>query len=591
MKDAMRYLVQIVVLLAAVLTIGTAGYFYLERDWTIAEAFYMTVITITTVGYGEVHALSLYGRVFTVVLIFLGWSVVAVFAAQFARLIVESGMKGRFLRTRMYRRVKRMKDHYIICGFGRIGKTICRELKKQDLSFVVIENDEDEQKNAEEEGYCVIGENATTDTALKAAGIERAAGVVAGLATDADNLFISLAARELNPKTLVISRAEGPGAEDRILRAGADIVASPITLGGQQIAQLITQPEESYQASSVLGYSLKVYRHEGGGATVAEAVQESHALSAVAVKREDGTLVIGPSAEVKVSSRDSVFMFTADRADAQGTMAKEREGRRILLVDDHKALRLLFARKIRSAGHDILTAASGEEALELAQEYAPELVILDVVMPGVSGYDTCQLIRKMPGLADVPVILYSDNESQEFLKRGSEAGATACLRKTSKSSELLSTIEELLQASSPSANTAAESSEAALSASAEDTPVLDSDQLLQATDGDLELIDQVTTLFVEDTQERLNRIGEAVTGGDTEETRKEAHAIKGAASSVGGMAVWQAAKELESSAKAGEIDNCRLKLDALRLACTRLEAELKSYGRKSENDSDSSRQQ
>ena len=201
----------------------------------------MTVITITTVGFGEVHELSSDGRIFTIILVFLGFGTAALFATQIARLILESEFAEILTRKKMGRKIMKMKDHYIVCGYGRIGSAICDALEDERLPFVIIEHSDKSTALAHGKGYCVLKGNATTDAVLKEAGIHHALGIVAALSPDADNLLISLAARELNPQIFIIARGEEPEVEDRMMRAGADIVVSPMLLGGQQIAQLITR--------------------------------------------------------------------------------------------------------------------------------------------------------------------------------------------------------------------------------------------------------------------------------------------------------------------------------------------------------------
>ena len=453
MRGSNRYTIQILGFVAFILAFGTLGYSLIEDGWSVGEAFYMTVITITTVGFGEVHELSSDGRIFTIILVFLGFGTAALFATQIARLILESEFAEILTKKKMGRKIMKIKDHYIVCGYGRIGSTICDALEDERLPFVIIEHSDESTALAHGKGYCVLKGDATTDAVLKEAGIHRALGVVAALSPDADNLLISLAARELNPQIFIIARGEEPEVEDRMMRAGADIVVSPMLLGGQQIAQLITrqagklpQAAISEPDAGVLGFfSLRTFRHsQEGMITVADAVKESDALLAIAIKRTDGSLMTTPPDDMQISSYDSVIIAVRNRRESEKAVARGTDNKKILFVDDHKALTLLFARKIRSGGHQVITAASGDEAISMAQEHEPDLIVLDVMMPGKSGYDVCRSLKELPKFKNVPIILFSGKETEEFLTKGKESGADACIRKTQNASELITKIEELL---------------------------------------------------------------------------------------------------------------------------------------------------
>ena len=572
------------ILFLFVLVFGTFGYRFIEDDYSFLDAFYMTIITITTVGFGEIHDLSDNGRMFTVVLIVLGWGTVAVFAHHFARVIIESELTGLFTKKKMSRRILKMDNHYVVCGFGRIGGSICAELEARDVPFVVLELDEDLVAVAEQKNYCVVRGDATTDACLRQAGVERAAGVVAALAHDKDNLFISLAARELNPRILIISRGEEPGVEDRILRAGADIVVSPMKLGGQQIAELIVRQSSSDSEAvsdaygpAMLGFSLRIFRHPGDEiTTVDQAVKEAGALAAVAIKHEDGSIEANPRGGMEVSPCDSLVMVVQDISMEQEPITRETESKKILLADDHKALRLLFSRKIRAAGHEVFTAEDGIEALRLAEEHTPDLVVLDVTMPGKDGYEVCKELRQMAKFRDVPIIMYSATETDEFFTLGKEAGADLCVRKTSRSSELLGKIERLLEGSGPVAVAPQQANRAESEDGPVATRVFDPARMIELTDGDLALIEELVGVFLEDTPRRVNDLKQALEEGDAETAIREAHSIKGTAGNMGCTELQQLTLEIEKDVRGGDLDGGRAKMPALTEAYARLEAELRA---------------
>jgi len=543
------------------LAFGSCGYLILEDGWSFVDALYMTIITITTVGFGEIHSLSPNARIFTGCLIFLGFGSVALFATYTARWLLESELKGLFDEKRIARKIKKMKDHYIICGYGRIGSTICAELLQNGIAFVVIEINEEFAADAEGRGFYVLKGNATDDEFLKKAGIDHAAGVVAGLTEDADNLYISLAARELNPSIFIVSRGEAPGIENRILRAGADIVVSPIKLGGGQIAELILQHVEgggttshSEASESLYGYSLKLFRYSGDDIiTVGDAKRIAQAIKAIAVKHEDDTYVSLPAEDMEISGHDVIIMLAHNLDDSHLTsIVAPRESRRILLADDHRALRLLFAKKLRSAGYDVMLADSGDEAVVKAEQYEPDVIVLDVIMPGLSGYEACRLIKQKSSLQDVPVILYSANQTDEFIEQGKECGASACIRKTSKSSELLVSIdtffEEHLESMRMKKKAAQENPKEDLQ--------FNPNVMIEAADSDLECIQTFIEAFLEETPKQINAVKEALISNDYECMKREAHGIKGAALNLGCEKLAEYTRLLETAAQEKIADDC-----------------------------------
>ena len=454
MTDLQKYTLQVVSLLATIMMVGTLGYYFIEDGWTLSDAFYMTVITITTVGFGEIHELSQTGRMFTVLLVFTGFSAVGLFATQFARLVIGNELFDIITQQKIQKKLMNLTDHYIICGYNEIASALCNELKNVGTTYVVIELDAMLADRAENDGCLIVRGNATSDESLKKAGIERSAGLVSVLANDADNLFIALAARELNPRMFIIARGEEAEIEDRILRAGADMVVSPMNLGGRQIARVImneASSELSVQnddraATEVLGFSLRLYRPVGDDIqSVAKAVRAAGAVQAIAIRHDDGTLLNHPADDVELAPDDSVVMVMHADSIPKKRLHKEPTGHKILLADDHRALRLLFSRKISAAGHEVIIAENGEEAVELARKHVPSLVVLDVHMPKLDGYGACEKIKQENALRDIPVILFSADEGPEFHDRGRQCGADSCLRKTSRSAELLSKIEEFIK--------------------------------------------------------------------------------------------------------------------------------------------------
>lgn len=324
MNYRMRQFLVPLLLLFNVLLFGSLGYLVIEPGWSLIDAFYMTVITITTVGFGEIRRLTPAGRIFTVLVIFSGWTTLAFTGAKLAKLIIENEINMFFGRKKMHNTIMKMRDHYIVCGFGRIGRSVCEALSELEIPFVVIEIEESSTASAEKKGYCILRGNATEDDLLKEAGLERARGIVAALNSDARNLFISLAARELNPDIFIISRCEESGVEHRILQGGANMVVSPLNLGGRHIAELIKQHyrrvlddssvDPRGRAADLLGFSLKILQQpEKKIRTVEDAVRSTGALTAVAVLHADRSIDLNPAEHEKLEDTDSVVLLVRDK--------------------------------------------------------------------------------------------------------------------------------------------------------------------------------------------------------------------------------------------------------------------------------------
>lgn len=239
MEELRKRLILAAMLILCIISFGTVGYMSIE-GWRFIDALYMTVITLSTVGYREVHALSEMGILFTTMLIVSGVGTVLYALSTGAQIVLEGELQEIFGRKRLEKKIRELKNHYIVCGYGRMGKIICRELKEKNIKFVVVEKKPDA---LEEKGDMLIFEgDATRDEILREVGIERAKGLISVLTTDAENLFVVLSARELNPKLFIVARAGEEGSEQKLMRAGADRVVSPYHIGGLRIAHTVLKP-------------------------------------------------------------------------------------------------------------------------------------------------------------------------------------------------------------------------------------------------------------------------------------------------------------------------------------------------------------
>ncbi|MEA3545459.1 MAG: potassium channel protein [Thermodesulfobacteriota bacterium] len=220
---------------------GTLGYAAIE-DWGVFEALYMTIITLATVGYGEVHTLSHNGQIFTIILIIFGVGTIAYTIGSMIQFMVEGQLYHLLGRKKVQKQIGRLHGHYIICGYGRIGRLISREFAAKPLSFIVVENDSDQCQQLEEDGYLYIEGDATQDEILERAGIHQATGLITAVASDSANVFITLTARGINSDLFIMARSSEAGAEVKLMRAGASKVISPYTIGASRMAQAILRP-------------------------------------------------------------------------------------------------------------------------------------------------------------------------------------------------------------------------------------------------------------------------------------------------------------------------------------------------------------
>ena len=221
--------------------VGFVGY-QVVADASPLDALYMTLITITTVGFGEIIPLNSTARVLTIVLIVGGVGSATYAALTAAEFVVEGHLGHIIERRRMSRAIGAMRGHTIVCGFGRVGRHLADQLAREGADFVVIENDEDKAPIIDELGYLHVRGDATEEAALEEAGLDRASAVVACVNTDADNVLLTLTAKGLNPEVTVIARTKADENEGKLRRAGADRVIAPATIGGRRIAQILTRP-------------------------------------------------------------------------------------------------------------------------------------------------------------------------------------------------------------------------------------------------------------------------------------------------------------------------------------------------------------
>jgi len=227
--------------LAGTILFGTIGFTMIE-GWPLATSFYVTVQTLTTVGYGDIPPHTTAGRGFAVMIMLIGVGGVALAASTIVQSVVQSELVSTFGQRRLSKRMKKLHDHYIVCGSGRVGSHLVRDLEHDEQPFIIIENDGTRAAEFSQRGFSVLVGDATLETTLREAGVERARGLAACLPNDADNVYVVLTARDLNPDLHIVARAAEEQAEAKLVRAGANHVVAPTIIGGHRMAVSLTKP-------------------------------------------------------------------------------------------------------------------------------------------------------------------------------------------------------------------------------------------------------------------------------------------------------------------------------------------------------------
>jgi voltage-gated potassium channel len=297
---------------------GTAGYVLIE-GWSAWDAFYMTVTTVATVGFREVHPLTFAGQVFTILLIFGGVGTAFYTVTLLATIVVEGGLHRRFERRRVTRMLEQIKDHFIVCGYGRIGGIITAELTQQGVPLVVVERNPERVREATNRGWLAIEADASREDVLARAGIHRARGLIAAVGTDAENVFAVLTARVMRPDLFIIARVEVDDAEPKLRRAGADRVISPYHIGANHMVQTALRPAvvdfvHLATSSERLDLSMEqVHIHEksalAGQTIVGADIRQKFGVIIVGIKRAGGAMEFNPPAEAVMQAGDELVVL------------------------------------------------------------------------------------------------------------------------------------------------------------------------------------------------------------------------------------------------------------------------------------------
>jgi voltage-gated potassium channel len=305
------------IVLAATVVIGSCWYWLVEK-WSWLDSAYMTIITLSTVGFGEIHPLEPRSRIFTICLILMGLITIGYIVNRFTEALIQ-GYFQQGIRLRQERRlIKTLEQHYIVCGFGRMGSQIAREFAAEGIMFVVIDSRSEQIELAQELGYIVVQGDATLDESLSKARIEKAVCLVAALPSDAENLYTVLSAKTLNPYLRAIARASTEEAVQKLQRAGADAVVSPYITGGRRLAAAALRPQVmDFVDGIITGANRSYYLEEflidaqicpyvGKSLRDAKLRSQSGAL-VLAIRRFDGNLIAGPTGDTLILEKDALI--------------------------------------------------------------------------------------------------------------------------------------------------------------------------------------------------------------------------------------------------------------------------------------------
>jgi voltage-gated potassium channel len=334
MVGRIPFLVIGILIAVLILSGGTIGYMVIE-GWPFADALYMTVITLSTVGYGEVLKVSSEGRIFTMVLIVMGVGFVFYLAGSIVRFMVEGRIRDILGRRKLEKKVRTMKGHQIICGYGRVGSAVCETLLLNHLDIVVIERDPERVSKLHEQGILHVEGDATDEENLITAGVERARGLVAALKTDSENVYVTLSARQLNPDLFILARAGEETAERKMLAAGANKVVCPYRMGAHRMAQTILSPTVTDFLDLTLMDANRDFQMEEiivdpSSKLINVALQDSGIrqeldLIIVAMKKAAGGMLFNPSSRAELEAGDTVI--TIGEADNLKRLRKQLDPR------------------------------------------------------------------------------------------------------------------------------------------------------------------------------------------------------------------------------------------------------------------------
>jgi len=311
-------LLLIAISLLLIIVAGTAGFIFID-NYPPFDAFYMTIITISTVGYTEVHPLSHAGKIFNSFLIFFGVTIMLLAVGGMTQVIIELELNQYFGKRRTKKMIDKLHDHYIVCGFGRVGRGAATELLRAGVPFLVVDKNEDRVEWAIKEGMLAAFADATDDSTLQDAGVLRAKGLIATLQSDADNLFVILSAKALKPSLLVSARINSEQTERKMRLAGADYVFAPYDMTGYRMAQVMLKPHvfqfiDFTTKNMGLDVGIEQVRVRNGSKFASKTLEQMQlrrelGVIVLAIRKADGSMQFNPPAEASIGVGDFLIVM------------------------------------------------------------------------------------------------------------------------------------------------------------------------------------------------------------------------------------------------------------------------------------------
>ena len=308
----------IVIYFISLIIIGSLGYYTIGgSDWTLLDSLYMTIITLASVGYGEVHVLDNYGKIWSILLIIFG---VTGIGALFRTINEEFIQSKRFWKKKMKKTISKLRNHHIICGYGRMGAVIAKELKEKNQNFLIIENNERKVEEIIDKGMLCLQGDATSDDTLLSANIDKASGVAVVLDTDQDNLFVTMTIKTKYPDIFLLSRCAKEDNQSKLIRAGANKVINPYVSGGHRMAEILIKPqvEDSISVISPKNSKMNLTIDEISlngvdkydGVTIKESgIRDKFGVSVVGIMDDKGKSTINPSSDELLSSNQTIILI------------------------------------------------------------------------------------------------------------------------------------------------------------------------------------------------------------------------------------------------------------------------------------------
>ncbi len=431
------------------LVIGTVGYTVLEH-FTLLDAIYMTVITITTVGFGEIQPLSSTGRIFTMFLILFGFGSIGFLVAAFTEALVEKASSPNLRKKIMQNRINQLRKHSIICGFGRVGIAAAEHFQKVGAPFVVLESGKEQIALLQKQKYTYLEGDATKEEVLLAAGIKHATALMALLNADPENLFTVLTARELNPTLHIIARTETTSSESRMLRAGADSIISPYASAGRRVADRILQATKgatSRSDSQLNKHSQPEWLQVTEESDLAKHVVETantFVKGTILGIRRGLTDYLAPPTDMEIQLGDALLIAPYAPAENSPKAAPQR-ALKMVLIDDNPVIRRLYTRLFQKAGYHIHTAENGKEGHAIILRERPDAAVIDYFLPDMTGLEICKKIKADKDLQHMKLVLFTGNDDVETRKKALAAGVDSVVVKSPDAAEIVNTVKAAME--------------------------------------------------------------------------------------------------------------------------------------------------